>query len=139
MRTRRLIAALLLLSTSLRVHAAEFVRADIYFMPGVVRSFVALPPEALRDAARHGNAGSDVFHVTSAGRIAEILQVLDLSALRPQRADYRADTRLVIDFFDRAGKQTSYRANSGFLCNLKNTMSRRVNGRFRKYFENFTP
>jgi len=138
MRTRLLIVTLLLLSTSLRVRASEFVRADIYFIPWMVRSFVALPPEALRDAARQGNAGSHVFHVTSAGRIAEMLQVLDLSALRCRSGDYRADTRLVIGFFDRNGNQTSYRASSGFLSNLKNTMSRRVNGRFRKYFENFT-
>jgi hypothetical protein len=108
-------------------------------MPWLVESFVAMPPELLREAARHGQAGCHVFHVISAARIAEILSALDVSALRPERADYREDTRLVIEFFDRAGNQTSYRANSTFLCNLKNTIRRRVDARFRRYFRDFQP
>jgi hypothetical protein len=44
-----------------------------------------------------------------------------------------------IDFVDHGGKQTSYRANPGFLANLKNMMRRRIDARFRKYFETFTP
>jgi hypothetical protein len=108
-------------------------------MPWFAESFVAWPPELLRSAARHGDAGGYTYRVTSAGRIDEILGVLELSALRAKRGDYREDTRLVIDFLDRRGNQTSYRANSRFLCNLKNTMRRQVDGRFRRYFESFKP
>lgn len=137
MRIAALAATMLLLGTAIRTHASEFVRADIYFVPWLVESVVAWPPELLREAASHGDPGSHVFHVTSPARIAEILRVLNLSALRPERGDYSEDTRLVIDFFDRAGNRTSYRANSRFLCNLKNTMRRQVDARFRRYFETF--
>jgi len=65
--------------------------------------------------------------------------VCRFGALHPERADYREDTRLVVDFFDRSGKETSYRANPGFLANLRNTMRRPIDARFQKYFETFTP
>jgi hypothetical protein len=139
MRVRSLLVPLLFLSASITVDASEFVRASIYFVPWRVESYVAMRPEDVRNAAQHREIGSRVFRVTSAVRIAEVLGVLDLGALHPERADYREDTRLVVDFFDRSGKETSYRANPGFLANLRNTMRRPIDARFRKYFETFTP
>jgi hypothetical protein len=139
MRFRSLLVALLFLSASMTADASEFVRANIYFVPWFVQSFVAMRPEDVRNAAQHGEVGSRVFHVTSAARIAEVLAVLDLSALHPERADYRENTRLVIDFFDHGGNQTSYRASREFLANLENTMRRRIDARFRQYFQTFAP
>jgi hypothetical protein len=139
MRRRDLISALLLFSVCLTGDASEFVRANIYFVPWRVESFVAMRLEDVRKAALPGNIGGHVFHVTSAVRIAELLSILDLAALHPERADYREDTRLVIDFFDHAGNQTNYRANPGFLADLKNTMRRPIGARFRTYFESFHP
>lgn len=123
--------------TSIRTHALKFVRADIYFMPLMIESFVAWPPELLREAAKHSDAGNHVFHVTSTARIAEILSVLDLSALRPERGDYREDTRQVIDFFDRGGNRTSYRANRRFLCDLKKYGAARGRCSILKVLRNF--
>jgi hypothetical protein len=137
MRFRRLLVALLFLSASITAAGSEFARANIYFVPWRIESFVAMRPEDVRKAAQQGEVGSRVFRITSATRIAEVLGVLDLRALHPEHADYREDTRLVIDFFDRAGNQTSYRANPGFLADVKNTMRRRIDARFRTYFESF--
>jgi hypothetical protein len=80
MRFRRLLVALLFLSTSITADASDFVRANIYFVPWSVESFVAMRPEDVRKAAQHGEVGSRVFRVTSAARIAELLSVLDLGA-----------------------------------------------------------
>jgi hypothetical protein len=101
MRFHRLPVALLFLSASITADASEFVRANIYFVPWHVESFVAMRPEDVRKAAQQGEISSRVFRVTSVTRIAEVLRVLDLGALHPERTNYREDTRLVIHFFDR--------------------------------------
>jgi hypothetical protein len=134
---KALLAIALLLLAYATADAEHWVHADLYFRGWYAESFVAVTPQALRDMAAHGYART--FHIRSAPRLQEIVTLLDLPHLRLMRGDPRDDTSLVIDFFDRGGVHTTYRANNRYLYTADCKFGREIDERFRKYFETFAP
>jgi len=111
MRFRSLLVPLLFYPRRLlRMHLNSFVPAFISCRGVLSRTLLCAQKMC---ATPLSTARLAVAYSASHRRFASprFLGVLDLGALHPERADYREDTRLVVDFFDRSGKETSYRAN----------------------------
>jgi hypothetical protein len=134
---REFIAIAALFVSTVGADAASWVRSDVYFRGWLSERYAAISPEGLRDEARHGL--SRAAHITSPSQLQQLLAVLDLSRLRPVRADSRSDTYLVIDLFDAAGARTTYRCDSFHLSTADCSRGRAVDAHFRKFFEQFTP
>ena len=134
----RLLIAAVLLMCSCEARAATWVRADLYYIPWIAETFVALPPQAVREWASSGTTGR-VIHITSAQRLQELLNILQLSRLRPERGCSQ-DWRLVVDLFASDGTRLSVGSSHGSaLCMLDNLSSHRTGNRFRNYFERLAP
>lgn len=126
-----------LCSTDLR--AAAWVRADVYLIPWISEFFVALSPRAVRDHASHGDRGRRVIHIRSAQRLQELLNILQLSRLRPG-VRYSEDWRLVVDLFASEGTRLSVGSSRGSaLCTLDNSSSHPTGDRFKHYFDSLAP
>jgi hypothetical protein len=128
----------LFLATIVAGDAANFIRADVYFRGWFSERYAAISPEQLRDEARHGSFGTVTAHIASASELQQLLAALDLPRLHPERGDPRSDTCLVLDLFDSAGARTTYRSNGAYLWSADCTRGRKIDERFRKFFERFT-
>jgi hypothetical protein len=134
---KALTVIVLLFAATVRAGAEQWVHASVYFRGWYTERAVAVTPQGLRDEARQGY--SRVAHISSPSELSRLLSALDLPRLHPMRGDPGTDTYLVIDLFDSARTRTTYRSNRFYLLSADCTRGRKVDERFRKFFEKFTP
>jgi hypothetical protein len=133
----RILVGLVVFACCADVQGATWVRAEVYFIPWLTEFIAALSPQAVRDFASHGDAGH-IFHIRSAERIEELVKVLELARLRPEKR-CSGDSRLVVDLFSPDGHRMSLRSDGASLCTIDNLSSHPVGDRFRNYFDRLKP
>jgi hypothetical protein len=115
---------------------ARPTRADVYFRGWYAESYMAVTPQALREMV---SSFPDIKRTISGDSLQSLTAILDLQHLRRERGMCSQNTNLVVDLVEPSGARHSYRADGLYLCSIDNSLSRRTDKRFLKYFETMFP
>jgi hypothetical protein len=129
------IAAVLIIGSAAS-DGAQWTRAKLYFRGWYAESFVAVPPQQLREM---GTDFPRIVRVVTGDHLRELVAVLDLHAMRSERGRCIQNTYLLVDLFDSSGTRHSYRADQRYLCRVDNSARHPIDESFRKYFEKLFP
>jgi hypothetical protein len=122
-----MLSGLLLLSpySASAASSDRFVRAELFFIPWSVLTRSQLSPEQVR---RHPHIS---MRIEDHHYVSEVVGWLGVDRLAKSESD-DGDARLVIDFFDDAGKRTTFYADRFNLMSENGVRRRPIDQRFRQ-------